>query len=374
MIFLLGWVARGADIGFIEKFALAKDRKEALKLLIPGTADYYYYHSLDAQLRGDGAAVKKHLALWIKRYGRTAQVKEIQDRQALLDYGANPEATLAHLRRELGLSFSHSRIIEGQKPKHPTVLDQKLISFGAYLARAYRSGDLSGVEDRGLEKLGHDNLNATRLRHLLSRLQRPDVPNLPQLIVKDLRNKYSRGFGSHNIHRQLTNEQMDELLQLEAGLINSTHFINAYLTKLAPSADTDTRFNLEERGKHLNRIHQFAKRLAAAHNTLKANAIYNLLRFQQNQGQYDRVLFMDYLKLPRPVGYINPKYREGQLKRPGISDVNLNADYSRITGLPPIGPDERLVRDFFLHFFKQDADFDQYLPVVKDTYLKQAFA
>ena len=44
MIFLLGWVARGADIGFIEKFALAKDRKEALKLLIPGTTDYYYYH------------------------------------------------------------------------------------------------------------------------------------------------------------------------------------------------------------------------------------------------------------------------------------------------------------------------------------------
>ena len=150
IIILLGCVARGADIGFIEKFALATDRKEALKLLIPGTTDYYYYHSLDAQLRGDGAAVKKHLALWIKRYGRTTQVKEIQDRQALLDYGANPAATLAHLRRELGLSFSHSRIIEGQKPKHPTALDQKLISFGAYLARAFRSGDLSGVEDRGL--------------------------------------------------------------------------------------------------------------------------------------------------------------------------------------------------------------------------------
>ena len=59
LIILLGWMARGADIGFIEKFALAEDRKEALKLLIPGTPDYYYYHSLDAQLRGDGAAVKK---------------------------------------------------------------------------------------------------------------------------------------------------------------------------------------------------------------------------------------------------------------------------------------------------------------------------
>lgn len=374
LILVLGWVIRGADIGFIEKFALAKDRKEALNLLIPATTDYYYYHSLDAQLRGDGAAVKKHLALWVKRYGRTARVKEIQDRQALLGYGANPATTLAHLRRELGLSFSHSRVIEGQKPKHPTVLDQKLISFGAYLARAYRSGDLSGVEDRGLEILDHGKLDATRLRHLLSRLQRPDVADLPQLIVKDLRNKHSPGFGSHNIHRQLTKAQMDELLQLEPSLINSTHYINAYLTKLAPSADTDTRFNLPERGKHLNRIHQFTERLAAAHNTLKANAIYNLLRFQQSQGQYDRGLFMSYLKLPRPVNYINPKYREVQLKRPGISDVNLNADYSRITGLAPIGPDERLVRDFFLYFFKQDVDFNQYLPLVKDTYLKQAFA
>ena len=374
LVFLLGWVARGADIGFIEKFALAPDRQEALKLLIPGTAEYYYYHSLDAQLRGDGAAVKKHLALWIKRHGRTAQVKEIQDRQALLDYGANPAATLAHLRRELGLSFGHSRIIEGQKPKHPVELDPKLISFGAYLARAYRSGDLSGVEDRGLEKLGHDNLNATRLRHLLSRLPRPDIAGLPRLIQKDLNNKYSRGFGSHNIHRQLTKAQMDELLQLEPKLINSTHYINAYLTKLAPSADVDTRFDLVERGKHLNRIHQFTGRLAAAHNSLKANAIYNLLRFQRSQGRYDRVLFGEYLKLPRPVGYINVKYRTALLKRPGIADVNLNADYRNITGLPPIGPDERLVRDFFLSFFRQDADFEQYLPYVRDTYLKHVFA
>ena len=374
LVILLGWVAQGTDIGFVEKFALSADRKEALKLLIPGTPDYYYYHCLDAQLRGDKGTVKKHLELWIKRHGRTAQVREIQDRQALLDYGANPEATLAHLRRELGLSFSHSRVIEGQKPKHPTALDPKQISFDAYLARAFRSGDLSGVEGRGLEKLDHDKLNATRLRHLLSRLQRPDIANLPQLIVKDLRNKHSRGFGSHNIHRQLTKVQMDELLQLEPNLINNSNFINTYLTKLAPSEDTDTRFNLIERGKHLNRIHQFTTRLAAAHNSLKANAIYNLLRFQRSQGEYNRELFMEYLKLPRPVAYINPKYRETQLKSPGISDVNLNADYSRITGLPPIGPDERLVRDFFLHFFRQDADFDQYLPLVRDTYLKQAFA
>ncbi|HLW68290.1 MAG TPA: hypothetical protein VKS79_23435, partial [Gemmataceae bacterium] len=34
------------EIGFIEDFALAKDREEALKKLIPGTEDYYYFHTL----------------------------------------------------------------------------------------------------------------------------------------------------------------------------------------------------------------------------------------------------------------------------------------------------------------------------------------
>ncbi|MEC8929438.1 MAG: hypothetical protein VX705_09520, partial [Verrucomicrobiota bacterium] len=255
MVLGLGASARAGDIGFIEKFSLAKDRKEALKLLIPGTRDFYYYHALDAQLRGDGAGVRAQLTPWIKRYGRTTRVKEIQDRQALLDYGANPAATLNHLADELRLSFTHSRIIEGQKPKHPTALDPQVISFDAYLTRAFRTGDLSGVETRGLERLNHFNLNATRLRHMLSRLHRPDIADLPRLIQKDLKNEHSRGFGSHKIHRHLTHAQMDELLQLEPGLIHNSNFINTYLTKLAPSNDLDTRFDLVERGKHLNRIH-----------------------------------------------------------------------------------------------------------------------
>ena len=60
-----------------------------------------------------------------------------------------------------------------------------------------------------------EKLNEIRLRDLLSRLRRPDLPGLPALILKDLKNKHSRGFGSHVIHKNLTKEQMDELLQLD---------------------------------------------------------------------------------------------------------------------------------------------------------------
>ena len=45
-------VCGAGEIGFVEDFALAKDRAAALKQLIPGTETYYYYHCLHDQNLG----------------------------------------------------------------------------------------------------------------------------------------------------------------------------------------------------------------------------------------------------------------------------------------------------------------------------------
>ena len=120
-------------IGYVEKFSLAEDREEALKLLVPGSREYYYYHALHAQNKGDAQEVKRILDLWIKRYGHTGRAKEVLNRQALLNYGEEPDDTIDYLKRELRLGFNHSRVIEGQKPKHPTALNADLVSFDAFL-------------------------------------------------------------------------------------------------------------------------------------------------------------------------------------------------------------------------------------------------
>jgi len=52
----------------VEKFSIAENREEALKELIPGTRDYYYYHALDAQNRGDEAEFDKIVKAWIARH------------------------------------------------------------------------------------------------------------------------------------------------------------------------------------------------------------------------------------------------------------------------------------------------------------------
>ena len=237
----------GRSIELLEKFAISENREDALKELIPGTREYYY-HALHAQNQGDTQELKRIIGLWIKRYGNSSQVKEIQNRQALLDFEKDPEKTYSHLKNELRPNFNHSRLIEGRKPTHPTKLDPDAIGYDNFLNQAFRQyKNIQGVSDRGLETLDHDDLNSDRLRHFLSRLQRPDVPNLPAFVAKDLKAKLSRGFGSHGIHRNMTKAQLDELLQLEPKLIDNSNFINAYLTKLAPSDDVDAAYDLRKR-------------------------------------------------------------------------------------------------------------------------------
>jgi len=103
-----------ADGDFLEQFALAEDRAEVMKELVPGTEEYYFYHCLHYQNTGRLNETDKLLETWIERYKRTDRVREIQNRQALLRYQTDPTGSLEYLRRELGLFFGHEREILGR--------------------------------------------------------------------------------------------------------------------------------------------------------------------------------------------------------------------------------------------------------------------
>ena len=131
MICLLGCAStvQAQEIGFVEDFALAIDREKALQKLIPGTEAYYYYHCLHYQNTQQFDQVDKLIEPWIKRFGRTPLVQQIQNRQALLTYANDPQAALDYLRKELNLRFDHQREIPEAQRNLPTSLDPSLISF-----------------------------------------------------------------------------------------------------------------------------------------------------------------------------------------------------------------------------------------------------
>src|SRR5260370_29531391 len=143
MMISLAWAifmvsaAEAGDVEFVEDFALAKDRAESLRQLIPGTEEYYYYHCLHYLNTEQFEKVEELTKPWLQRLGQTPRLTEIQTRHALLTYSRNPERSLTYLRAHLNLRFDHHRERGGPAPNLPPALDSKLI-----LRETFRSHSL----------------------------------------------------------------------------------------------------------------------------------------------------------------------------------------------------------------------------------------
>ncbi len=367
-------VSLAEEIGYIEDFALSKDRAQALKQLIPGTEDYYYYHCLHYQNTGQWEKYDEVFRLWVARYKDTPGITEMRNRQALLLYETQPRQSLDHIIQALDLHFDHQPLIQGQKPQLPTRLDANLISVRTLteLAVARYPDTLNGMEDSALDWLVNIDLGPKRLRHFLQRLQRPDYPNLVKLIARDLEQENSRGFGYLDIHKQLLLSQLEELLKLKPELISNTHFVNAWLIRLRPADDVDWQHDPEARQEYLDRLWDFADKLPPAFNSLKTCVLYHRLLHDRELGVYDKTRFMTYIKLPRNVAYIEPRYLQaGDNRR---YQANLDADFREPLVLDPVHSDHELVRSYLEHFFVEDISYQPYAAFIRDTWLKPVFA
>ena len=364
---------KAEEIDYLEDFSLAPDRTVALEQLVPGTENYYYYHCLHLQNTEQFEAVEELLKTWIARYKTTNGVRQIKYRQALLTYDRDPAASLQYLRKEMDLRFNHQRDAANQQRQLPTRFPEQRIARQTLLDRAFvRHVNLQGLEDSALTWLAGGDLNAARRRHLLQRLQRPDFPDLARLVVEDLKTKSFPGFGAYNVHKQMLLEQLNQCVQLHPPLLDQGNFVNIFMSKLLPNDDIRWAEDRLEHRAYLDRLWEFVNRLAPVHNSLKAHVLYRRLVLDRSMGVYDEQRFMTYIQLPRNIFYVNPEFIKDDNSRRYL--VNLQANYTPVTRLPIIGNDEPLVRSYLSHFFVEAADFKQYEPFLRDSYLKELFA
>ena len=297
----------------LEEFALGKDRAKALEQLIPGTEDHYFYSCLLHEQAGRYKEIDALLAAWVKRHGETGLVERVRHRLALLRYEAQSKETREYLRYHLGLSFDHQRAVEGGKTSHPTALGPVLLRDAVRkigYAHSHET-DLSGFTDAALEWLLDETIDPKRVRHVLGRLLRPDYAKLPELVVAELKEPRSSGFGAIAIHNLLLQNQLDRLLKLKPDLLLVDAFVNACLLKLQPGPDVDWRNDAREREAYLTRLWDFVKPLALKFNALKAHVLYHRLDHDRALGVYDAARFLEYVKLPRQVSYANNDYLKG---------------------------------------------------------------
>ncbi len=378
---LAGWAqafpisACGGEIDFVETYALAGDRAQALKQLIPGTENYYYYNSLHLLQTEQLDKCAELSKMWRERLGETPLWRQIQHRHTLLSYRKAPRQSLDYLIKHLGLTYDQQRQVPGAKTTLPTALDLNAISRETLRQRDIAPhANVDQAEDTALRWLASEpaRLSNEQRRSLLGRLQRPDLPNLVDLIVADLDAPNSGGFGSLGIHQNLTAEQLESLAQRKPVLKQQQNWVMARATRLLPGADAAFPEDLKVMGEYLDRLVAFTRPLAPVMNPLKANALFHKLQHNRLTGKLDKALLLEYLALPRQRPYMAPRLLESDEAQ--RFPAPLGNDYSPATMLPPVFDDEKLVRAILLDILATAESPAEFSPYLEEGYLKVLFA
>jgi hypothetical protein len=245
------------EIGFIESFALAKDRAQVLPQLIPDTEDYFYYHVLYYQSVGKVAESQALLNQWVDKLGWSDLARRMEARQMMLTYSTNREQTIQYLIAQLGANLAHTPPQKDRAASLSTKLDAASVAYATVLKRAIEENrSLSGVEDNALLDVIPHLGGVDDLRAWLGRVNRVDIPGLVGLIAKEIRSPGSAGFGWAPIHSQLTLEQIKELGKELPNLYGDFRFVNTYLQRLKPDGDV----SLDDRNvmrDYLQRLEDF---------------------------------------------------------------------------------------------------------------------
>jgi hypothetical protein len=335
------------DLEQLEAFALG-DREAALAQLVPGTEDHDYHRALLLQERGKLAEVDALLDDWRTRHGYSDRRQRIERRQLLYKLGLLDQVALDQVRDELGVELDHQADLDSERPRHPTRLAADAVDPTRLIEHATnRDSDLRGVTEEGLIALLDVELDATRRRHLLTRLGWTPHERLVALIAADLDDKSTRGFGSLAIHTKLTSQQLDALARLRPELRVHPLWVDAMLLRLRPAPHVDWQGDPAARAAYLEILVGFVRTLPAAFNSLRAHVLWHRLDHDRRTGRHDRDRFIEYLQVPRHVGYARSRWIDS-VHRDTVAQVGR--DHAAATGLAAVTDEEGLVRDYLHHF------------------------
>ncbi len=330
------------DLEILEALALADNRAAALSQLLPGSEDHDYFRCLHAQHRGALDEADAILAAWPERHGSTERYERLRIRQDWYRLGENAAGVADDVRDRFGVSHWHEPEVPDVDPSRPTKLAEGAFSGDKLLSEALQWNDLSQVTDEGLYELLDRSLDATQRRALLSRIGHTPHAGLVKLIHEDLETRGSSGFGSLEVHRQLTLDQLHTLAKLDDKLLTNRNWVDAVVRRMQPAPSIDIEIDRDAREAYLRELWQFLRGLPPAHNNLKAHVLWHLLdALRRRNAPVDGTLFAEYLQLPRNAAYVAHEWIEEHRREV----ATLGADFRGVTGLPPAGDDEALVRD-----------------------------
>ena len=342
------------DLDLLEGLALAPDRPAALGALLPGTPIHDYWRGVHLQHEGRLDEVEAIITEWSGHHPNEDALRErLERRQLFLRAGRDLAAYADTLRFEAGITLDDQAEAEVAAQRYPTRLDPALLDVNTLIHDGLdRATDLSQLADWALPYLVAyaPELDVARVRDLLARLPRANLPGVIDLVARELAEPSSRGFSSLMIQHALTLDQLLALAAIRPALVQDATWVGAVLARHTPPAHVDLRTDLDARAAYLDAIWAFAEPLAPSFNSLKSQILQHRLDLDRRLGALDRARFLRYLELPRAASYIEPTW----LRRFPADQIVQTYPGAGIAGLDAPGDDEALVRDHLHHFLAHE--------------------
>ncbi len=368
--------AMAEPIGLMEKYALASDRSAMLAELIPGSEDYFFFHTLHYQTIGQTDRSETMLNDWIaaNKGRQTPAIANMMDRQRLLTYNDSPQRTIDYLVKRLKVRFDHAPPTTSGERRFPSQINADKLTVNRLVTEALQRND--AIKPIGLryiaERFREDEtagLNIT-LHDFLRRIDAPLIDGLGELVAKELasRKDNAKRFGDLSAHSLLTLDELDEVAGQVPSIADDNAFVTARLNRLRCSGDQNINQQPKVRLEYLKRIEAYVRTLPPSFNSLKAAATYRLLEANLAESVYDRALFLRYLQLPRNSPIVHRQLNQNSHR------VNLSDDFTTMALLRPVGDEQELVRRYLEHFLREANDPSDFAKYLQPAFLTRVFA
>lgn len=364
-----------SPVGFIEQWVLAKDRAATLSQLVPGTEDYFFFHALHYQQTSQTEKFKSTMQAWDQKFdptdndpfGSTSRYTTLKSRAVIIDYQKDPQGSIKKLSELLKLKLDHQRPIPPEEANIPNTLDPQLISKQAFRKDAEKKDTpytslYGALLIKELQKA--DSFDHAKRRWFLKNYQPSSAPEIPRLVLAELRHESTPSFDQIPGTSNLLLEQLIWLEKQHSDLQNQTAFVTAVLARFRPGDAHYLRFHPKEKRVWLERSWKYAAKLPLAHHPIKRHILYALLENHLERDSYPKDLLFHYLPpaqddIHQPSN--QPAIPEAFFKQTGFTRLKT-------------GHDKTLIHSYLIHLLGKEQDLTPFSERFEDKYLAQTQA
>jgi len=375
------------DLESLEAYLFAEDKQSYLNKLVFGTEKYLFFsllHSLqnstqlapevEAQIREYKQAYNNYdsinlaIRALLKKFDDPSTSQ--QDKEKIISE-LNTQYLYLHFEYPKPSNITGSGLSSDQQTL-PSVLDSKLITLESRINKAYSSvHELSQFNREVYSRLDTKKISEGNIQvfeTFLANADPTEFEDFPKLIVDYMNKKKASMNYAYSFFNKLSLEQLYELAKLNPNFAGDSQYVQTLCRKEFGTTslhDLGNDLSKKEKRDLFFKLYTWAKKQQTPFAGLISNILYQILQLDLQLNQYDKELFIEYLKNPKQKYLsMSETQRQAFQNRPSSQSISLGSDKINSNDL---------ITEYLGHFFVNSPDTKPFNEYFESSFLNEIF-